>query len=244
MAQFLCPVAIEQERERLMKEREQLLAMQALLVAKQQQACIQHMGMVVPTPRGFMPPPGLAPPAPAKTRSPGACRKQVKFADDISDDASTCSGSVKSVEVAGTTVIMRNIPNRFSHATLAAVLDNNGFSGEYDLIYVPVDFATGVSYGYAFVNLTSADAVEEFMSCFDGFSNWGGPSKKVCQVVPCDSNESLSERVERYRNLRVMHASVPDAFKPVLYSGGQRVPFPAPTKQLRPPRVQSSGQKQ
>lgn len=227
-----------------MKEREQLLAMQALLVAKQQQACIQNMGMVAPTPRSFMPPPGLAPPAPAKTRSSDACRKQVKFADDISDDASTCSGSVKSADGAGTTVILRNIPNRFSHSTLAAVLDNNGFSGEYDLIYVPVDFATGVSYGYAFVNLTSAEGVEEFMACFDGFSNWGGPSKKVAQVVLCDSNESLSERVERYRNLRVMHASVPDAFKPVLYSGGQRVPFPAPTKQLRPPRVQNSGQKE
>jgi hypothetical protein len=226
-----------------MQEREQLLAMQAVIVAKQQQAFISNMGMVVPTPCAFMPPPGLAPPAPAKICSHDAGRKQVKFADDVSDDASTCSGSVKSVEGAGTTVIVRNIPNRFSHSTLAVVLDNNGFSGEYDLIYVPVDFATGVSYGYAFVNLTSAEAVDEFMTCFGGFSDWGGPSKKVCQVVPCDSNESLSERVERYRNLRVMHASVPDAFKPVLYSGGQRVPFPAPTKQLRPPRVQSAGQK-
>jgi hypothetical protein len=243
MAQFLCPFAIEQERDRLMKEREQLLAMQAILIAKQQQAYIQNMGMAIPSPQTFMPPPGLELPAPANMRSPDACKKQVKFADDISDDASTCSGSAQS-DMSGTTVIMRNIPNRFSHSTLATVLDNNGFSGEYDLIYVPIDFATGVSYGYAFVNLTSADAVEEFKACFEGFSNWGGPSKKVCKVVPCDSNESLEERVERYRNLRVMHASVPDTFKPVLYSGGQRVPFPAPTKQLRPPRVQTSVQKE
>jgi hypothetical protein len=236
MAQFLYPTAIEQERERLMQERDQLLAMQSMLIAR--------MGMVFPTPRSFMPPPGLVSPAAAKTRSPAACKKQVKFADDVSDDASTCSGSFRSADAAGTTVIMRNIPNRFSHSILASVLDKNGFSGEYDLIYVPIDFATGVSYGYAFVSLTSADGIEEFMACFDGFSDWGGPSKKVCQVVPCDSNESLSERVERYRNLRVMHASVPDSFKPVLYSGGQRVPFPAPTKQIRPPRIQSSGRKE
>merc|ERR1712070_535339 len=122
--------------------------------------------------------------------------------------------------------------------------DNNGFNGEYDLIYIPFDPATGVSSGYANVNLKSSKAKEEFTAFFDGFSNWGGPSKKVCQVVPSDSDESISERVERYRNLRVMHDSVPDAFKPVLYSGGKRVPFPAPTKQLRPPRVQSSGKEE
>lgn len=181
---------------------------------------------------------------PAKIRAPEACKKQCRFADDISDNASTCSGSDKSSEAAITTVVMRNIPNRFSHVTLTTVLDNHGFSGAYDLVYVPVDFATGVSYGYAFVNLTSAEGVEGFIAHFDGFSDWDGQSKKVCRVVPCDSNESPSERIERYRNLRVMHASVPDTFKPVMYSAGQRVPFPAPTKKLRPPRVQGAGQKE
>jgi hypothetical protein len=246
MAQLRCTTANEQERERLMQEREQLLTMQAIFSAQQQHACIQHMGIVARAAQAFTPPPGLTPLAPAKTRSLGARRKQVSLAENIRDDVSTRSGSVMSVESASitNTVVMRNIPNRFSHSTLAAVLDNNGFYGEYDLIYVPMDFATGVSYGYAFVNLTSANAVSEFVACFDGFSDWGGPSKKVCKVVPCDSNESVEERVERYRNLRAMHPSVPDAFKPVLYSGGQRVPFPAPTKQIRQPSFRSSGQKE
>lgn len=251
MAQVLCPAAVQQERIRLLKEREQLLAAQAALISKQREDWIQSMGTAVPAHQSFGPPPGLAPPgleppAPAKIRSFG---KTVKFADDIndSDDASTCPGSFGSVgdlEDVGTTVVMRNIPRKLTHATLAAVLDENGFNGEFDLIYVPIDFATGVSSGDAVVNLKSADAKAEFIAYFDGFSDWGRHGKKDCHVVPHDSNESLSERVERYRNLRVMHDSVPDAFKPALYAGGERVPFPAPTKELRPPRIQSSEQKQ
>lgn len=143
----------------------------------------------------------------------------------------------------GTTVIVRNIPNRFSHGSLAAVLDTHGFSGLYDLIYVPIDFATGVSFGYAFVNLTSVDEAERFIARFDGLK-WGGASKKVCGVVRCDDGESPSERVERYRNLPVMHSSMPDSFKPAMYAGGQRVPFPPPTKKLRAPRVQCQGKKE
>jgi len=223
---------------------------------------------VVSTAPAFRPPPGLSLSTPTKTK----VGKRVHFSDD-SDIASTCSGSSErvrmisgssseSVEVlsdsdsesievlsdtsclGSTTVIMRNIPNRFSHVTLAALLDNNGFSGVYDLLYLPVDYASGVSLGYAFVNLSSTEGAKRLIASFDGFNQWGGASKKVCCVVPCHDNESLSERLDRYRNLPVMHSSVPDTYKPVLYSAGQRVPFPAPTKKLRPPRSQVQGKKQ
>jgi hypothetical protein len=235
--------------------------MQASLLAQEQASLLaqQQMytqigflrGFAAPIPAGFRPPPGLSFPLQAEAHAADACRKQRKSVgfDDYSDRASTCSGSAESSEVtsnsdsSGTTVIMRNIPNRFSQAVLAAVLDKQGFSGVYDLIYVPVDFATGVSFGYAFVNLISVDEAERFMTIFDGFK-WGGSSKKVCSVALCDDNESPSERVERYRNLPVMHSSVPDSFKPAMYLGGERVPFPAPTKRLRAPRIQCPGKKE
>lgn len=249
-------VSLQQKKESLLKERSELLAMQASLLAReqasllaQQQAYVQYgflrRGFSAPMSPAFRPPPGLSLSPQAEAFAADACQKQRKNAscDDYSDRASTCSGSAESCEVisnsdsAGTTVIVRNIPNRFSQAALAAVLDKEGFVGVYDLIYVPVDFATGVSFGYAFVNLTSVDEAERFLASFDGFK-WGGASKKVCGVALCDDNESPSERVERYRNLPVMHSSVPDHFKPAMYSGGERVPFPVPTKRLRAPRIQ------
>lgn len=246
--------SFQQERELLIKQRDQLLATWASLMA-QQKAYVDYASVPavpvfkpphpLPTVPAFRPPPGLSLPSQEHVQTANACGKHRRKvgSEDLSDVASTCSGSADSSEVASnsdassTTVIMRNIPNRFSHAALAAVLDKHGFFGAYDLVYLPFDFSTGVSFGYAFVNLITADEAERFTASFDGFSQWGGSSQKVCRVVPCHDNETLSERVERYRNLPVMHSSVPDSFKPVLYSAGQPVPFPAPTKRLRPPRV-------
>jgi hypothetical protein len=257
--------SLQQKKDSLLKERSDLLAMQVALIRQenasllaQQQAQTQFIQrspppgvFVAPISPAFRPPPGLSFPMQSEIHVADACQKQRMNAscDDYSDRASTCSGSAESCEVisesdsTGTTVIMRNIPNRFSQAVLTAVLDKQGFSGAYDLIYVPVDFATGVSFGYAFVNLISVEEAERFVASFDGFK-WGGASKKVCSVALCDDNESPSERVERYRNLPVMHPSVPESFKPAMYSGGQCVPFPAPTKRLRAPRIQCPGKKE
>ena len=33
-----------------------------------------------------------------------------------------------------------------------------------------------------------------------------------------------------------MHKDVPDEFKPIIFRAGIRVPFPPPTKRVRPPR--------
>jgi hypothetical protein len=253
-------VSLQQKNDNLLKERSELLAMQVSLLAREQaslfaqQQAYTHLGFhsaLMPPPGqfsapispAFMPPPGLALPSQAEAHVATARKTHYKSAgcDHDSDRASTCSGSAESSDVlsdsdsSGTTVVVRNIPNRFSHESLAAVLDARGFSGVYDLIYVPIDFATGVSFGYAFVNLTTVDETERFIASFNGF-RWGGASKKVCSVVRCDDGESPSERVERYRNLPAMHSSMPDSFKPAMYSGGQRVPFPAPTKKLRAPR--------
>lgn len=263
--------SLRHKNESLLKERSELLAMQVSLLSREQasllaqqqayqqqayqQQAYAHLGFLrcgfaAPISPAFMPPPGLSFSPQAEAHAANARRKHRKNSD-ASDRASTCSGSAESAEVMSdgdsigttTTVIVRNIPNRFSHASLADVLDMHGFSGMYDLIYVPVDFATAVSFGYAFLNLTSVDEMERFIARFDGFK-WGGASKKVCVVARCDDGESPSERVERYRNLPVMHSSVPDSFKPSMYSGGQRVPFPAPTKKLRAPRVRCVGKKE
>jgi len=34
-----------------------------------------------------------------------------------------------------------------------------------------------------------------------------------------------------------MHSSVPDEYKPVLFKGGVRIAFPAPTKAVKPMRI-------
>jgi hypothetical protein len=136
-----------------------------------------------------------------------------------------------------TTVMMRNIPNNISRAGLLELLDRHGFKGCYDFIYLPIDLKRQASLGYAFVNFVSTDILEKFWETFDGFSSWDGPSKKICQVSWSTPSQGLADHIERYRNSPLMHDTVPDEARPVLFEKGVRVNFPPPTKAIRPPRV-------
>jgi hypothetical protein len=61
-------------------------------------------------------------------------------------------------------------------------------------------------------------------------------SEKVAAVTWSDAMQGLDEHVERYRDCPVMHESIPDEFKPLLFKDGVRVPFPKPTKKIQAPR--------
>jgi len=136
-----------------------------------------------------------------------------------------------------TTVMMRNIPNAYSSDSFVDLFDSNGFWGRYNFVYLPIDFRTGVNLGYAFVNFVSHRDADLFKAHFDGFCEWFCQSPKVCEVTWTDPHQGLEEHVERYRNSPVMHEDVSDVYKPRLYAGGQRIPFPAPTKRIRAPRI-------
>lgn len=90
--------------------------------------------------------------------------------------------------------------------------------------------------GYAFVNFISHGDAMRARKCFEGFRNWTISSQKVCEVGWADPLQGREDYEERYRNSPVMHESVPDTFRPVVFNDGVRVPFLAPTKRIRAPR--------
>jgi len=70
-----------------------------------------------------------------------------------------------------TTLMLRNIPNRCTRLLLTRQLDQMGFRGEYDLVYVPVDrLNKNNSLGYAFINFRDANASSRFAGRFHGAS--------------------------------------------------------------------------
>lgn len=139
-----------------------------------------------------------------------------------------------------TTVMLRNMPNNQTRKMLMDLLDRQGFAGQYDFLYLPMDFTTRASMGYAFANFVSPASASQFMMCFDGFSKWSIPSRKVCGVSWSGPHQGLEAHVERYRNSPVMHVEVPDNFKPVLLQDGIRINFPVPTRKLRAPRIRGA----
>jgi len=138
-----------------------------------------------------------------------------------------------------TTVMLRNLPNNYTRPMVLHLLDAEGFKGKYDFFYLPIDFKTNACLGYAFINLTSAAMVDTFWQTFDGFSRWVLPSRKVCGVTWSSPHQGLEAHVDRYRNSPVMHSSVPEEYRPLVFVGGQRVPFPGPTREPKAPRMRS-----
>jgi len=84
-----------------------------------------------------------------------------------------------------TTVMLRNIPNRYTRDMLLERL-NQGYKAQYDFVYLPIDFNSKCNVGYAFINFRTSAAARGFMQefhlkkaqqCLPGFS-----SQKVCEV--------------------------------------------------------------
>lgn len=142
-----------------------------------------------------------------------------------------------------TTVMFRNVPNDYTRSMFLALLDNEGFTHQYDFVYLPIDFSSKSGFGYAFINLISTPIAERFRTHFDGFSDWELPSYKLAEVTWSTPSQGLATHIERYRNSPVMHEGVPDEFRPVLYKDGVRVPFPLPTKLIKAPRVRHSAKR-
>merc|ERR1740130_313458 len=136
-----------------------------------------------------------------------------------------------------TTVMLRNLPNNYSRTMLLKLVDAEGFGGEYDLVYLPMDFKSHASLGYAFVNLITPEQAQRFFETFEGFHRWVVPSQKVCSVNWSHPYQGLDAHIERYRNSPVMHEDVPDDYKPMVFRDGKRIPFPPPTKKLKVPRM-------
>lgn len=137
----------------------------------------------------------------------------------------------------GGTVMLRNLPNNYTREMLLALLDKHGLGGGYDFVYLPCDFKRDANLGYAFVNLVDTEAVQSLWKTFDGFSGWSLPSSKTCQVKWSGPLQGFDAHVQRYRNSPVMHKSVPEKYKPVIFKHGQPVPFPEPNRKVKAPTM-------
>jgi hypothetical protein len=139
------------------------------------------------------------------------------------------------------TAMIRNMPNNYTREMLLELLDSMGFRGSYDFVYLPIDFKTQAGLGYAFVNFVSSSEALRCFAEFEGFCDWRVPSEKVCTVVWGSPYQGLEPHIERYRDSPVMHHSVPDEWKPMLFAQGVRVSFPQPTKAIKAPKMRKQG---
>lgn len=177
-------------------------------------------------------------------RSQGFCALQGQdtftVTPTVSDASLASSSTFTEAEMAvpdRTTVMLRNIPNDYTRDMLVELLDTQGFAYRYDYVYLPIDCKRKSALGYAFVNMLSHAEAKRCFTALHDFSDWHVTSTKVLDVVWGHPLQGLQAHVSHSRNSPLMHEDAPDEFRPLLFQGGVRVPFPPPTKKLQRPRA-------
>merc|ERR1712232_220316 len=108
---------------------------------------------------------------------------------------------------------------------MGELIDQQGFQGSYDFLYLPFSFQTETNQGFAFINFTSTENFDRFREHLSGFNDWKFPSDSICELMYSDKFVNLDDYVNYYRNTSIMHESVEERFKPALFKNGLRVPF-------------------
>ncbi|CDF39565.1 Putative Mei2-like protein [Chondrus crispus] len=89
---------------------------------------------------------------------------------------------VRSGEETRTALMIRNIPNKYNQKMLLSTLEEE-HRGNFDFIYLPIDFKNKCNVGYAFINFTKPQYIEPFYHAFHG-KKWGRfNSEKVCEIT-------------------------------------------------------------
>lgn len=90
--------------------------------------------------------------------------------------------------------MLRNIPNRVDQESLKKLLDETS-KGEYDFMYLRIDFANNCNVGYAFINFVDPMAIVPFAKARAG-QKWNlFHSDKVAEISYASE---LSRRCRSY----------------------------------------------
>jgi hypothetical protein len=79
-----------------------------------------------------------------------------------------------------TTLMIKNIPNKYSQKMLLESLDK--YRGRFDFFYVPIDLKKKCNVGYAFINFVISEYITDFYREFNGQTWEKFNSQKVCSI--------------------------------------------------------------
>ena len=117
-----------------------------------------------------------------------------------------------------TTVMMRNIPNRYTCEELLSEVMVAGFDCAFDFFYLPMDFKTKRNRGYGFINFHSAAIAKEFAMAFHRRQLSLYSSKKIVEVAPAVTQGYVANMTKYFEkdSERIKN----DWFRPMLFSKG------------------------
>jgi len=115
-----------------------------------------------------------------------------------------------------TTLMIRNIPGKYTQNDLMLDLKATGFGGAYDFLYLPIDKGTAANVGYAFVNFTESAMAAKCIMSFEGhrFVRHQRSSNKLARISVAHL-QGLEKNLQHYENAAV-NASKEKRRRPVI----------------------------
>ncbi|AQK79650.1 protein MEI2-like 3-like isoform X2 [Zea mays] len=126
-----------------------------------------------------------------------------------------------------TTLMIKNIPNKYTSKLLLAVIDEN-HRGTYDFIYLPIDFKNKCNVGYAFINMTDPQQIVPFYKTFNGKKWEKFNSEKVASLAYARI-QGRNALIAHFQNSSLMNEE--KWCRPMLFhkdgpNAGDQEPFP------------------
>merc|ERR1740130_52741 len=99
--------------------------------------------------------------------------------------------------------MIRNIPGRYTQEDFRMDLQDLGFAGTYDFLYMPVDKGTAANVGYAFVNFIDPSLAAQCMHTFENFRFTRHHRSSKMARVSVAHLQGLEKNLEHYQNAAV-----------------------------------------
>eukprot|EP00746_Dinoflagellata_sp_MGD_P125234 gnl/MRDRNA2_/MRDRNA2_59960_c0_seq1.p1 gnl/MRDRNA2_/MRDRNA2_59960_c0~~gnl/MRDRNA2_/MRDRNA2_59960_c0_seq1.p1 ORF type:complete len:728 (-),score=132.63 gnl/MRDRNA2_/MRDRNA2_59960_c0_seq1:119-2056(-) len=127
-----------------------------------------------------------------------------------------------------TTVCLQNLRLNMTRKQLMQIIDQKGFKGKYNMIYVPMNKDENKNHGYAFINLTDMKYAESFRAEFEGYQmksetgtstqDQDSPaSTKICLVDPANV-KGFHNLKKKFSATNPVHKQHPSQ-RPIMWAG-------------------------
>jgi len=170
--------------------------------------------------------------------------------DSLTDRTEVFKWDLEDDDITYTTIMLRNIPNKYTRQMLIDQLHRSGFQGDIDYLYLPTDFGNRCNVGYCFINFRTGAARQRFVQAFNGLAAQsclpGFNSYKVCQVTKAkwQGREENVRRLKSSPELMAQLAQHPEWLPLLMTESGEEEPFLCDDADLPPQRPGAKRQAQ
>ena len=160
-------------------------------------------------------------PCPVQSRRAGAGGRAASSPSSSDTDLSLRLDRVRSGDDRRTSLMVRNIPNKYTRSMLLDEFDDVGHGPtKMDFFYLPIDFKNRCNRGYAFVNFVECADIVSFVEEYDSTKWKNFNSDKVCDVTYARI-QGKAAMIRRFENSALMEKE--EAYRPkVFVSYGDR----------------------